>query len=221
MSRQHDEQAIALAALFQAAELVDQIANRGMVSQNSLETMMHSLFITDPRQTEDVYGGVEELRFALQPGIKSLSELVDKSRSEQNRHISRYVLSMIHLESKLSKNPQMLEAIGRRVDQIKEQAKFYNPDDPDPVNNPATFCHPSVVASVASLYQETLSTMSFRIQVKGNPRNLQNAENADKIRALLLAGIRAAILWRQVGGKRWHMLFFKSRVRPTLKKLSS
>jgi high frequency lysogenization protein len=43
--------------------------------------------------------------------------------------------------------------------------------------------------------------------VTGNPTYLQNTATADKVRALLLAGIRAAILWRQVGGQRWHLLF--------------
>ncbi|MFC6673156.1 DUF489 family protein [Marinobacterium aestuariivivens] len=62
------------------------------------------------------------------------------------------------------------------------------------------FTHSSIVANIASLYQETISTFSFRINVGGDPRHLQNAENAAKIRALLLAGIRAAMLWRQVGG---------------------
>jgi len=78
----------------------------------------------------------------------------------------------------------------------------------------------SVVANLAGLYQETLSTFKFRIQVGGDPRLLQNTENAAKIRALLLAGIRAAMLWRQVGGRRWHLLFFRSRLRPSLKKLA-
>jgi high frequency lysogenization protein len=33
-----------------------------------------------------------------------------------------------------------------------------------------------------------------------------------RIRALLLAGIRAAVLWRQVGGKRRHFFFGKGKI---------
>lgn len=221
MSRAHDEQAIALAGLFQAAALVEQIATRGMASQNSLETAIYSTFVTNPHSTEEIYGGVHDLPYNLQLGLRNLQDLVEKKRSEHNRDIVRYALSMMYLERKLSKNPQMLSSVGQRLEQIKEQARYFNPEGEDPMQTPSAFCHPSVISNLASLYQETISTFSFRIQVGGDPRHLQNAENAAKIRSLLLAGIRAAMLWRQVGGKRWHLFFFKSRVRPSLKKILS
>jgi high frequency lysogenization protein len=47
--------------------------------------------------------------------------------------------------------------------------------------------------------------------VSGEPVYLQNRDNVNKIRALLLSGIRAATLWRQTGGKRRQLLFFRSR----------
>jgi high frequency lysogenization protein len=71
--------------------------------------------------------------------------------------------------------------------------------------------HESVIGSLADTYKQTLSTLSFRIKVAGNPQILQNSHNANKVRALLLAGIRGAILWRQVGGRRWHLLFNRKR----------
>lgn len=219
MSRKHDEQTVALAALFQAAALVEQIATRGMVPQNSLETSFYSLFVTNPKTTEEIFGGVHDLPYNLQLGLRNLQDLVEKKRSEHNKDIVRYALSMMYLERKLSANGEMLSAVGNRLDQIQEQARYFNPDDENPLNNPSTFCHPNVVSNLASLYQETISTFSFRIQVGGDPRHLQNAENAAKIRGLLLAGIRAAMLWRQVGGKRWHLFFFKSRVCPSLNKI--
>lgn len=219
MSRQHDEQAIALAGLFQAAALVEQIATRGMVPQNSLETSLYSTFVMNPQNTEEIYGGVHDLPYNLQLGLRNLQDLVEKKRSEHNKDIVRYALSMMYLERKLSSNKEMMQSVGGRLDQIREQARYFSPEDDDPMANPSTFCHPSVIANLASLYQETISTFSFRIQVGGDPRHLQNAENAAKIRSLLLAGIRAAMLWRQVGGKRWHLFFFKSRVRPSLKKI--
>ena len=43
--------------------------------------------------------------------------------------------------------------------------------------------------------------------VNGEHTYLSNDEIAAQIRALLLAGIRAAILWRQSGGSRWRLLF--------------
>ncbi|MBY4677869.1 high frequency lysogenization protein HflD [Marinobacterium arenosum] len=219
MSRQHDEQTIALAALFQSAALVDQIATRGMVAQNNFESSIYSVFVTNPKQTEDIFGGTHDLPYNLSLGLRNLQDLVERSKAEQNRNVTNYALSMIHLERKLSANSEMMKHIGNRLNQIREQARYFNSEGGDPMDNPSALAHPSVVANLASLYQETLSTFKFRIQVGGDPRLLQNSENAAKIRALLLAGIRAAMLWRQVGGKRWHLLFFRSRLRPSLKKI--
>ncbi|WP_432473824.1 high frequency lysogenization protein HflD [Amphritea sp. HPY] len=220
MSRVNDEQAIALAGLFQAAGLVEQIATRGMVPQNSFETSIYSLFVTDPGNTEQIFGGVDELPYNLGPGFRSLQELLDKSRNEQNQDVIRYGLSLMHLEKKLSKRPDLLQTIGSRIDQVSQQARYFGDGSEESLETPAVYTHPSVIANLASLYQDTLSTFNFRIQVTGEPRHLQNAENAAKIRALLLAGVRAAMLWRQVGGKRWQLLFFKSRLRPSIKKIT-
>ncbi|SIS74794.1 high frequency lysogenization protein HflD [Neptunomonas antarctica] len=221
MSRAHDEQTIALAAIFQAATLVDQIANRGMVPQNSLETSLYSLFVTDPKITEDIFGGVRELPYNLSMGLKALNDVVEKKKDPKSNSVTNYVLSMIMLEQKLSKNKEMLNTIGTRIDAIKEKARYFNPEHESPLDNPSSYTHSNVVANIGSLYQDTISSFKFRIQVGGDPRHLQNAENAARIRALLLAGIRAAMLWRQVGGNRWHLLFFRSRLRPSLHKIMS
>lgn len=220
MSRVNDEQAIALAGLFQAAGLVEQIATRGMVPQNSFETSIYSLFVTNPENTEQIFGGVDDLPYNLGPGFRNLQELLDKSRSEQNQDVIRYGLSLMHLEKKLSKRPDLLKTLGSRIDQVSQQARYFGDGSEESLETPAVYTHPSVIANLASLYQDTLSTFNFRIQVTGEPRHLQNAENAAKIRALLLAGVRAAMLWRQVGGKRWQLLFFKSRLRPSIKKIT-
>lgn len=229
MSRQHDEQTLGLAGIFQAAALVEQIATRGMVAQNSLETSIYSIMQLDPACSEDIYGGVDDLPYNLHLGLQNLKDIVDKPRAEHNKDVIRYVLSMVHLERKLSSNPEMLQTIAHRLKQVTEQAKYFNSENQYSEANlapeqelaltPSTYCHPNVVANIASLYQDTISSFSFRIQVTGDPRHLQNSENAAKIRALLLAGIRSAMLWRQKGGKRWHLLFFKSRLRPSLKKI--
>ncbi|EAR60471.1 high frequency lysogenization protein HflD [Neptuniibacter caesariensis] len=219
MSRVHDEQALGLAGLFQAAALVEQIATRGMVAQNSLETSVYSIMQMNPDSTEAIYGNPAELPYNLHLGLQNLKDLVDKPRAEHNKDVIRYALSMMHLERKLSSDPEMMQQLGQRLNQVSEQARYFSPDDPEAVNSPSTYCHPNVIANIASLYQDTISTFSFRIQVTGDPRHLQNSENAAKIRALLLAGIRSAMLWRQKGGKRWQLLFFKSRLRPSLKKI--
>ncbi len=226
MSRTHDEQAIALAGVFQAAALVDQIAKRGLIPQNSFDASVNSIFMTSPKMTEDVYGGAKEIPFSLHVGLKSLLDLADK-KSQQEKDITRYALGMLHLENRLSKHPTMLSTISEGLDQISEKARYFEEtsngdlatgDEPQDAID-SRYSHPNVIAAIAGLYQETISTFSFRIQVTGEPRHLQNPDNANKVRALLLAGIRAAILWRQVGGKRWQLLLFRSRVGKSARKI--
>ena len=65
-----------------------------------------------------------------------------------------------------------------------------------------TFCH-----RLAGIYLDTLGTFRFRIRVQGEPARLQDEDNAARIRALFLAGVRAAFLWHQLGGRRWRLLF--------------
>ena len=49
--------------------------------------------------------------------------------------------------------------------------------------------------------------------IHGDPLHLRNPDNQNRLRALLLAAVRSARLWRQVGGSRWQLLF---RNRPIL-----
>jgi high frequency lysogenization protein len=65
---------------------------------------------------------------------------------------------------------------------------------------------------MADLYSQTLSTFRYRIQVNGDYNFLQQQRIANQIRALLLAAVRSAILWRQVGGNRWHFLLNRKHI---------
>ncbi len=51
-----------------------------------------------------------------------------------------------------------------------------------------------------------------RIQVSGTPAQPQQPHVQHKVRALLLAAVRGAVLWRRVGGKRRHLLFGRKQM---------
>ena len=219
MSRSQDEQAIAIAAMFQAASLVDQIATKGMISQSSFEVSINSLFALNPENTEQIFGGQRFLTSNLGLGFNAVIDTLEKNRKNNSANITNYVLSMIMLQQKLAKNDQMLALMAKRLQEISDKNdRFYSFQNTDSTEE-TNYTHPNIVAGLDGLYQDTISTFSFRIKVQGDPRHLQNKENAAKVRALLLAGIRAAILWRQVGGKRWQLLFFKSRIKHSVEKI--
>lgn len=194
--QKEQDQAIALAGVFQAAALVHQLSNKGMVSQDSFETSLGSIITTDPARTIDVFGGTTA---GLALGIKTMRSFINKE-AEASTHILRYAMSILYLEKRLRKNPQMLNAIGQRLEQVKMQSNHFS------------ITHENVIASIAALYQDTISTFSFRIQVQGEPNILRQAGNADKVRALLFAGIRSGILWHQLGGRRWKLLIMRKKI---------
>ena len=67
--------------------------------------------------------------------------------------------------------------------------------------------HPDVLMAMGTLYADTISQLKPRIMVQGNPHYLGQAAVVSEIRALLLAAVRSAVLWRQLGGTYWDFLF--------------
>lgn len=195
MSRSIQDQTLALAGVFQAAALVQQIAHNGRCATASQETCIQSLFVTDPRTTLEVYGELKNLR----EGLAALNSVFSNQSRKQDIEILRYGLSLIQLESRLNRNRQLLDIIGSRIEQARHTADHFG------------FSHSNLMSNLASVYSDTISTLKPRIQVTGDPNVLKMDENAARIRALLLAGIRSAVLWRQTGGRRWQLVFTRRK----------
>lgn len=191
------DQLMALAGVFQAAVLVDQVAKTGQISEAALAGMLGTLLVRDPKNTVEVFGGSDE---QLREGYRALAAALERDPASLQREPLRYALSMVTLERQLEKRPAMLDAIGKRLPQIQAQVEHFGP------------AHENVVAASGGLYQDTLSTLRHRIQVHGDMRHLQQPSNASKIRALLLTGIRCARLWRQLGGHRWQLLVSRRKL---------
>ncbi|PSF04956.1 lysogenization regulator HflD [Marinobacter fuscus] len=197
MSKTLHDRTLALAGLCQAASLVRQVAHQGSCNEADFETCIRSLFATDAATTLDVYGGeMTDLR----EGLRVLSTVLAERGRSQDMEIIRYVLNLIQLESQLKRNPDMLDVIGSRIEQARHTASHFG------------YSHGNLISNLASIYADTISTFRLRIQVSGSPQILQRTENADKVRALLLAGIRSAVLWRQSGGNRLQLIFARKKV---------
>lgn len=188
-------QTLALAGLLQAAYLVDQIARTGSAPPESFYPTINSLFAFDAETPEQVYGGVR----GVDLGLRLLQDILGGSNSGY-RNIVRYALGLIYLERQLSRRPELLKIIRSRLEHTAVKAEHFT-------ENPQ-----AVTTSIAAIYQDTLSTLKYRIQVSGSMQQLQNPANAENIRALLLAGVRSVFLWRQMGGKRWHMFFARGKM---------
>ncbi len=197
---------LALAGIFQTAYLTDQIAHNGIADASAMDASIYSLFQIDAESVSAVYGGAENIRIGLQKLDQEMESI-----NLQGSEIARYVLTLMHLEQKLSKNPAMLKQIADAISLATERLDHF------------PMLHSNIIALLADVYASTISTLHPRIMVNGEPAHLQNTDNANKIRTLLLAGIRSAMLWRQCGGSRIKLLINRkktiSQAQELLKKL--
>ncbi len=219
MTHTVEDRTLALAGVFQAVQLVKQTAHQGSAPADNFEASLGSIFNTQPATTAAVYGGVRNVR----EGIKLLRIHMGGTDQVRDLEITRYVVAILYLERQLAKRPSMLQQIGDGIEKARAQAEhFAAPGIPPPATLTEPFAgalpcaasktHPNVIASLAGLYSDTISTLTPRIIVTGEQGYLSNTDNANKVRALLLAAIRSAVLWRQCGGGRLQLIFGRNKM---------
>lgn len=200
MSKNWTDITLALAGVFQAAALVEQLAKTGYIPSDAQTVSISSLLEQNPDSTLAVYGGSSE---GLELGLKVMSDLLHHHQNRDYPDTLRYVLGILHLQKKMMGRKDMLESIGTGLEQSARQAEHFG------------ITHENVLANIGSLYSDTISTFKFRIQVNGDFSYLQQTRVANQVRALLFAGIRSATLWRQVGGKRLQVILSRKRLSAT------
>jgi len=198
-----DNITIALAGMLQAITLIRELTQTGKLQESAFKASLHSIFQTQPRDILSVYGGLP----GIQLGLTNVIQFASKEAKDPLQN--RYLLSLIHLQKKLAYSPKTLKILADRLKQVQKQVDYFS------------LTHPTVIANLADIYQTTMSAFRFRIIMLGNQRILNVRENMDKVRALLLAGIRSAVLWRQMGGSRLQLLFSRAKLKIAAEKILS
>lgn len=196
MNTQYKEQHLALAGICQSASLVQAIARKGEAQTSAVEASLSSILVTSPENTQQVYGSLQNLHI----GFTTLVSQLDSNNKLKDAEITRYIASIISLERKLSGNKKSLAELGERVSHVQRQLAHVD------------FENTQIITNLASIYTDVVSPLGSKIQVAGIPENLNVETNQKRIRALLLAGIRSAFLWRQLGGKRRHILLSRKAI---------
>lgn len=191
------EQTITFSAICQVAHLVQLCSRSGNVDTDEFTVLLQSILNISPKNTLAVYGGDVK---NLAHGLKLVVDHLGDKNKQKDPELTRYIVSLINIERKLNKQPQALSQLGERIEQCQRQLEHFD------VNSE------TIIASLASIYSDVISPIGPRIQVAGEPAILKQSRNQDKIRALLLAGIRSTVLWRQVGGKRRNILFSRKKI---------
>ncbi len=190
---------IALAGMAQATSLVKELAQTGKLDEDAYQTSIYSIFQTDPPDIFAVYGGKEKIKFGLEKLILMLAPPTILVQT-------RYMLSVMRLQKKITHSSKMMHLLSQRIEQTKKQVDYFS------------LLHPTVISNLADIYLNMISLFKFRIIIWGSRRILTAPDNMKKIRALLLAGVRSSVLWRQVGGSRLQLIFSRAKIHKMAKK---
>lgn len=207
MAKNYYEITLALAGICQAAQLTQQLAHQGQCNAAALDVSLRSLLDLNPDSTLAVYGN-DEVNLHL--GLETIMAVLNSSsRQGSTAELTRYTLSMMVLERKLSGNKAALNTLAQRISQLDRQLVHYELESD------------IITSAMAAIYVDVISPLGPRIQVTGSPQILQNTQVQNRVRATLLAGIRSAVLWQQIGGGRLQLMFARQRLLREAKTLLS
>ncbi|KAF1017172.1 MAG: High frequency lysogenization protein HflD [Stenotrophomonas maltophilia] len=190
MSFTVDDRVLALAGIAQALQQVRRIADTGHSDAAAVRTAVDSVFRVDATSPQAVFGDPQ----ALKAGLRLLHNYF--RNQGQDPILPRLALSVLQLERRFIRETDTIGKVSQGITRAERQAGELGDS-----------AHPDVLASLGGLYADTISHLKPRVMVQGNPQYLGQAGVVAEIRALLLAAVRAAVLWRQLGGSYWDFLF--------------
>jgi len=184
--------------------MVDLAAKTGTWPSAFVEASVHSLFSFEPDAVDAVFG----TRQGIQLGLEQLAACLRVSQDPAAADTLRYMLAILQLEKRFNQRDDLQAIVHSRLKHAAYKAENFTQN----IN--------SLSANISAIYQDTLSTLPFRIKVTGSAQHLNNPQVADVVRTLLLCGVRAAFLWRQLGGTRLKLMLSRGAVRDTAARLA-
>jgi high frequency lysogenization protein len=185
------DRTLALSGVFQATELVRQAAWHGTWSGFAATACLQSLFILEAESTGEIYGGAQRVKL----GVETLLAILQgESRYADSL---RYAVGLLQVEKKFRRSAALQQTVGRRLEEIARDGEELAQHERDDLQ----------AGQISALYTDTISRLSPRIVVNGKPQYLKNQRTVDWVRTLLLAGLRSATLWHQLGGGRFELMF--------------
>ncbi|MEO5630050.1 MAG: DUF489 family protein [Thermomonas sp.] len=184
-----DDRVLALGGVLQALAQVRRIADTGQSETNLVATALESVLRIDADSADAIYGDAQ----SLQGGLRLLRDYL--SNNNRDEVLGKLALAVLQLERRFTQDAEMAAKVGMGVASAAAVAGKLGSG------------HPDVTNLLAELYAGTVSQLRPRIMVQGNPHYLGQAGVVAEIRALLLAALRSAVLWRQSGGSLFDFVF--------------
>ncbi|MGH8037349.1 MAG: high frequency lysogenization protein HflD [Stenotrophomonas sp.] len=189
MSFSVDDRVLALAGIAQALQQVRRIAETGHSEASVVRTAIDSVFRIDADSPQAIYGSATNVA----PGLRLLHNYF--RNQGQDEMLPRLALAVLQLERRFVREQAVVDQVSQGIERAQRQSVELGDS-----------AHPDVLAALGGLYADTISHLKPRVMVQGNPHYLGQAGVVAEIRALLLAAVRSAVLWRQTGGQYWDFL---------------
>ncbi|HWT16395.1 MAG TPA: high frequency lysogenization protein HflD [Patescibacteria group bacterium] len=181
------EQTLAFAAMFQALDGVRQLAETGRCDGDDAEVVIDAIFAIDSANAESLYPP-ERIKTGLALAARQLGQ-------NPGDAVTRMGITVLRLERRLMSNPRLAASLRDRIGEIERARAAFGGQ------------HENVRARLSEAYEQTVSGLQPRVMVHGSPLHLQQERTIQHVRALLLAAIRAAAMWRHVGGSGWRLFW--------------
>ena len=200
-----ENQTLALAGMFQSAVLIEQLAYKGEVNQAAFDCSVDSLFAFNAENTLEIFGDV----FGLNRGMQALTNHLGGRGQASGKNLAYYIMSMMKVSTNLLKDEAMANRLQNELQTIQQQSIDFEMSRNNTINK------------IDGLYQNTISKAQSKVIIRGEQIYLSNNDTAAKVRTLLLAGIRAAVLWHQLGGSKWKLIISRKKYVENAKRFMS
>lgn len=200
----HEEQTVlALAGVMQAAVMIREYGFTAQYNAEALRTELQSICQLQPEDFTAVYDSIDGLSL----GLSHLPLLTQKGNTQEKRYVGRYLMAMIQLAKLLLKDKKLQNQLQHKlhyflmpltVDQLIETENLL---------------------ALGQIYVDIFGGLQFKIQIMGKREILGETSHMMVVRAMLLAGVRAAVLWWQLGGTPWQLLLQRYKIVRTARSL--
>ena len=193
-----DEQTIALAGLYQSCYVVSNIAWKGEYNEQDFLPLINSILQIDSTIVKDIYIDIDNIK----SGFIYLKKQIIGDIFTRSSETRRYIESLKILSNHLMGDQKTVTLMQNLLKELKENTDSLTTDEK--------------AEKLSEIYQKTLSKFEPRIIVNGENKYLTDPIQASRIRTALFAGVRATLLWEQLGGSKWKLFLFKSSFSKTI-----
>ncbi|NVK30516.1 MAG: DUF489 family protein [Gammaproteobacteria bacterium] len=195
MSNHFDEQLLSLGACALCVEQAHRVANSGVYDTSLADTLLNSVLEQTPSSLSVLYDDRVE-----QFGKRLLKNLFMEPDG-RTKAIAAPLMQMLQVSKVVAQRSTVNGPLGNAISTLAAE-----------LTEVEEFDQPVIYQSYAKIYSDHVSGLKPRVMIQGKQQHLQSEENVQKIRTLLLCGLRAAVVWRQYGGRRWDLFLKRSRI---------